>query len=405
MYLVKKNMLVAVVGCFFTLVSCSGSSGSSFVPQEEETANKSTEKITSDDYDDDIAEEKVITYENESDVPECTWKKNGAEVYVVDVAQYRVCLKEEWLIKRDGRLEKISSSSTALTPSSAEPLVLSSVSELSPLDAGSQIIVDVQADGKGSYVLVLSGIIKTDSDEFETEGYVGNDRVYYVIDKLQFDVADKNGNRVSLPVALKPGVSLGKENINLVSVIDDIPLDYYVTCGDKFTLYVTVFMSGDEESTKQYAYTARLSDEFSIPCKVIESSSTAYTCTEMERVGPVTLSNKIGDGQYAINFATGTADNPDVTMVIEDGEAFFDAGAGVEIVRESSQELGVIPEGKVCQEQFSEAYNGMDNHMELEQMGWYLIKTASGTYAVMVDSFMRRDDTKGDLTIIYFRRK
>ena len=289
--------------------------------------------------------------------------------------------------------------------SSAEPLVLSSVSETSPLDEGSKISVDVQADGKGGYILSLSGIIKTDSDEFETEGYEGDDRVYYVIDKLQFDVGDKNNNRVSLPVNLKPGASLGKENINLISVIDEIPLDQDATCGDKFTLYVTIFMSGDEEETKQFAYTARLSDEFSIPCKVIESSSAAATCTEMEKFGPVTLSNKLGDGQYAINFATGTAESPNVTMVIEDGVPFFDAGAGVEIVREGSQETGVIPEGKVCLENFSEAYNGKDSHMELEQMGWYLIKTSSGTYAVMIDSFMRQDETRGDLTIIYFKKK
>lgn len=290
--------------------------------------------------------------------------------------------------------------------SSAEPLVLSSVSETSPLDKGSKINVEVQADGKGGYMLSLSGIIKTDSELFpDPEGYDGEDPVYYNIDNLQFDVGDKDGNRVSLPVALKPGASLGKESINLISVIDEIPLDQDATCGDKFTLYVTIFMSGDTEDTKQYAYTARLSAEFSVPCKVIESSSAAATCTEMEKVGPVTLSNKLGDSQFAINFATGTADNPDVTMVIEDGTPFFDAGTGVEIVREGSQETGVIPSGQVCMEGFSEAYNGKDNHMELEQMGWYLIKTASGTYAVMIDSFMRQDETRGDLTIVYFKKK
>ena len=289
--------------------------------------------------------------------------------------------------------------------SSAEPLVLSSVSETSPLDKGSKINVEVQADGKGGYMLSLSGIIKTDSELFpDPEGYDGVDPVYYNIDNLQFDVGDKDGNRVSLPVALKPGASLGKESINLISVIDEIPLDQDATCGDKFTLYVTIFMSGDTEDTKQYAYTARLNAEFSVPCKVIESSSAAATCTEMEKVGPVTLSNKLGDSQFAINFSTGTADNPDVTMVIEDGTPFFDAGAGVEIVREGSQETGVIPSGQVCMEGFSEAYNGKDNHMELEQMGWYLIKTASGTYAVMIDSFMRQDETRGDLTIISFKK-
>ena len=295
--------------------------------------------------------------------------------------------------------------------SSAEPLVLSSVSETSPLDKGSKLEVRVDGPDKdGNYQLSLSGIIKTDSEMFpDPEGYDGEDPVYYNIDNLQFDVGDKDGNRVSLPVALKPGASLGKESINLISVIDEIPLDQDATCGDKFTLYVTIFMSGDTEDTKQYAYTARLSAEFSVPCKVIESSSAAGTCTEMEKVGPrpelfrgrIAIVNR----EFAINFSTGTADNPDVTMVIEDGTPFFDAGTGVEIVREGSQETGVIPSGQVCMEGFSEAYNGKDNHMELEQMGWYLIKTASGTYAVMIDSFMRQDETRGDLTIIYFKKK
>lgn len=291
--------------------------------------------------------------------------------------------------------------------SSAEPLVLSSVSETSPLDtAGSKVIAAATADGQGGYYLSLSGIIKTDSEMFpDPEGYDGEDPVYYNIDSLQFDVGDKDGNRVSLPVNLKQGASLGKESINLISVIDEIPLDQDATCGDKFTLYVTIFMSGDTEDTKQYAYTARLTGDFSIPCKVIESSSAAATCTEMEKVGPVTLSNKLGSSQDAINFATGTADSPDVTMTIEDGTPFFTASAGVEIVREGSQETGVIPEGQVCMESFSEAYNGKDNHMELEQMGWYLIKTASGTYAVMIDSFMKQDEAKGDLTIVYFKKK
>ena len=191
MYLVKKSMLVAVVGCFFSLVSCSGSSGSSFEPQDE-TANKPTDKNTSGDYDDDIAEEKVIIYENEDDVPECTRKKYGTEIYIVDVAQYRVCLSGEWRIKRNGNLDKISSSSTAELSSSAEALILSSVSEISPLDEGSFIRAEAVFDGQNGYNLRLQGYIRTDSDEFETKGYNGEDRVYYGIDSLHFDVGDKD---------------------------------------------------------------------------------------------------------------------------------------------------------------------------------------------------------------------
>ena len=290
--------------------------------------------------------------------------------------------------------------------SSAEPLVLSSVSETSPLDAGSKVVAAATADGQGGYYLSLSGIIKTDSEMFpDPEGYDGEDPVYYNIDSLQFDVGDKDGNRVSLPVNLKQGASLGKESINLISVIDEIPLDQDATCGDKFTLYVTIFMSGDTEDTKQYAYTARLTGDFSIPCKVIESSSAAATCTEMEIVGNVALSNILGSDQYKLNFSTGTAENPDVTLSIVDGVPYFEASAGIKIIQEGSQESGVIPPAPICLENFTEAYNGEHNPMELEDMAWYLVVTPTGTYPFMRGSFMSQGDTKGKVTITYFKKK
>lgn len=290
--------------------------------------------------------------------------------------------------------------------SSAEPLVLSSVSETSPLDtAGSKVIAAATADGQGGYYLSLSGIIKVDDEEFETEGYEGDDRVYYNIDNLQFDIGDKDGNRVSLPVNLKPGASFGKPNINLISVIDEIPLDQDATCGDKFTLYVTIFMSGDEEDTKQFAYTARIDTTFNIPCKVIESSSAAATCTEMEIVENVALSNILGSDQYKLNFSTGTAENPDVTLSVVDGVPYFEASAGIKIIQEGSQESGVIPPAPICLENFTEAYNGEHNPMELEDMAWYLVVTPTGTYPFMRGSFMSQGDAKGKVTITYFKKK
>lgn len=290
--------------------------------------------------------------------------------------------------------------------SSAEPLVLSSVSETSPLDAGSKVVAAATADGQGGYYLSLSGIIKTDSETFpDPEGYDGEDPVYYNIDSLQFDVGDKDGNRVSLPVNLKQGASLGKESINLISVIDEIPLDQDATCGDKFTLYVTIFMSGDNDDTKQYAYTARLTGDFSIPCKVIESSSAAATCTEMEIVENVVLSNILGSDQYKLNFSTGTAENPDVTLSIVDGVPYFEASAGIKIIQEGSQESGVIPPAPICLENFTEAYNGEHNPMELEDMAWYLVVTPTGTYPFMRGSFMSQGDAKGKVTITYFKKK
>lgn len=188
----------------------------------------------------------------------------------------------QWRYTCDGIdwVSDISSSSTGdegSSSSSSEPLILSSVSKTSPLAAGSHVEAVVMADGEmgGGYYLSLKGNISTNSDEFDTEGYTGVGRVYYKIDSLKFDAGDKDGNRVPLSVPLKSGASFGKERISLLDVIGDIPLDQDAACGDNFTFFVTVFMSGDEPNTKRFAYTARLQTNFSVPCRIVESSTSA----------------------------------------------------------------------------------------------------------------------------------
>ena len=292
--------------------------------------------------------------------------------------------------------------------SGAQPLILSSVSETSPLDKGSNVIAMATADGQGGYDLSLNGTLKTDNDEFDTDGYDGEDRVYYNIDSLQFDIGDKDGNRVNLLVPINPAVfgNNADRGINLGTAVNgEIKLDQdAIGCGE-FTLYVTIFMSGDAEDTKQFAYTARLETKFQLQCKVIESSSSAATCTEMEAAGDVTLSNIYGSDQFALNFSTGAADNPDVTLSIVDGVPYFEASAGIKIIQEGSQESGVIPPAPICLENFTEAYNGEHNPMELEDMGWYLVVTPTGTYPFMRGSFMSQGDAKGKVTITYFKKK
>ena len=292
--------------------------------------------------------------------------------------------------------------------SGAQPLILSSVSETSPLDKGSNVIAMATADGQGGYDLSLNGTLKTDNDEFDTDGYDGEDRVYYNIDSLQFDIGDKDGNRVNLLVPINSAVfgNNADRGINLGTAVNgEIKLDQdAIGCGE-FTLYVTIFMSGDAEDTKQFAYTARLETKFQLQCKVIESSSSAATCTEMEAAGDVTLSNIHGTDQFALNFSTGTADNPDITMSIVDRIPYFTASAGVRIIQEGSQKSGVIPQAPICLENFTEAYNGEQNPMELEDMAWYLVITPTGTYPFMRGAFMAQDDTKGKVTITYYKKK
>ena len=145
--------------------------------------------------------------------------------------------------------------------------------------------------------------------------------------------------------------------------------------------------------------------KFNLQCKVIESSSAAATCTEMEVAGEVVLSNILGSDQSALNFSTGTVENPDVTLSIVDRIPYFQASAGVKIIQEGSQESGVIPPAPICLENFTEAYNGEHNPMELEDMAWYLVVTPTGTYPFMRGSFLAQDDAKGKVTITYLKKK
>lgn len=309
-----------------------------------------------------------------------------------------------------------SNSTPDSSSSGEEKLVLDSVSAVSPLDEGSFIKAEAVSDGKNGYNLRLQGNISTNSDEFDTEGYDGEDRVYYNVDSLTFDIGriNENGDTVrvgNLPVQLKAS-AFGKEFVTLLAAIDgEIHLNQdEVGCGD-FVLYAKVYMSGDEEDTKKFAYTARLSTAFNLQCKVIESSSSAAVCTEMV-ADTVVLSNKVGGSLDRLNFATKTAENPDVILKIEERIPFFEAAANgvkigkVQTDKEKGIEDGVLPT-KACLENFVVEYGGENRVAEdgLENMAWYLVTTSSASYPFMVDKFMAQDDTKGDLTIIYFKKK
>jgi len=205
----------------------------------------------------------------------------------------------------------------------------------------------------------------------------------------------------------------GHDFVNLITAVDgEIHLDQEQLkgCGN-FVLYAKVYMSGDEEDTKQFKYTARLSTAFNLQCKVIESSSSAAVCTEMV-ADTVVLSNKVGGSLDRLNFATKTAENPDVILKIEERIPFFEAAANgvkigkVQTDKEKGIEDGVLPT-KACLENFVVEYGGENRVAEdgLENMAWYLVTTSSASYPFMVDKFMAQDDTKGDLTIIYFKKK
>ena len=415
------KQLLAFVGTLaivLIFVACNGNSGDGVAKINDEIAEKPIEKDFSENYDEDDTEKDVIAYESEEDVPRCTGKKDGMKIYIVEVSQYRVCFNGEWLIKESNDLENESSSSVAESArlsSSAEPIILSSVSKTSPLAESSEIEATRIADGKGGFALTLTGSIATESDAFVTPNYEGEEQIEYQVDSLSFDVGrmEKNGNVVkvgNLPVPVKNNFEFPKYQFSLFFAIDQIPLDQKtIGCGD-FVLYVTVYMSGDKEETKEYAFTARLMADFDLPCITeVSSSSVAEVCTQVDSV-TTELSNISTQitAKQAINFNTGTADNPHVTLSIGDNTGYLVAGNGVTFQQitsyDNSRGMWAAPTAPVCLEKFSYSVlfdepGNSATKVEMREMAlWYMAITPEGYFPIRPT----RVQTAGSEGIIYF---
>ena len=426
----KKTVFGAVpFVLFFALVACSEGSGNDVVKSDDEIAEKEKpiEKDSSENYDDDVAEKDVIAYESEDDVPRCTGKKDGVKIYIVEVSQYRVCLDGKWIIKENNDLENESSSSiagaegssssvaeSARSSSSAEPIILSVASETSPLSEESYVQAQVTADGQGGYALLLTGNIATDYG-FITPDYEGDEPIGYQIDSLSFDVGwvDENGNTIrvgNLPISLKSNFQFPKERISLISAIDEIPLDQNALGCGEFVLYVNVYMSGDTEETKNYLFMARLEADFELLCKIEESSSSvAEVCTQVDSV-TIELSNisTQNDAEQAINFNTGTAENPHVTLSIGDYTGYLVAANGVTFQQitsyDNSHGMWAAPTAPVCLEKFSysvsfdESGNSASKVEMRESVQWYMAVTPDGNFPIRPT----RVETAGNEGRIYF---
>lgn len=301
--------------------------------------------------------------------------------------------------------------------SSAEELVLSSVSETSPLADFSEIKADVTTGDNGGFALILTGNIAID-DEFVTPDYDGE--VTYLVDSLSFDVGRKeNGKEIrvgNLPVPVRSTFKFPNERVNLTFAIDKIPLDQdSIGCGD-FVLYVTIYMSGDKEETKQYAFTARLEADFSLDCKPAEvsSSSVAEVCTQVDSVA-VEFSNEYNKitAKQAINFATGAAENPHVTMSLEGGVGYLVAASGVSFQQidsyDNSSGMWVAPASPACLEKFSYSprFDGEGNsatkvNMQ-ESTQWYMVITADGNFPIR-PTRVQVNGSEGSISFIYYKK-
>lgn len=287
-----------------------------------------------------------------------------------------------------------------------DPIDIPKESALSPIIVnGLKVTVMSGTNGmRGS----LGGVIKLDPEFIDnSEPYTAN--VKTTIDSVRFDVG-KNVNGTPYKE---------KVNINLDGVVFPTEMVSFSQkylefselsgCGE-FQLYISIFASNKEEGLKTSKYTTvidtlkfvRPEAECKAPEPIESSSSAAATCTPVTAVED-TLSNSLGTSKSAINFATGLADNPHITLKFANQAATIVPGAGVTVYEENGQTTGLLPtKTPLCREDFKKS--NFQFNEELTSGLWLAIVAADGTlYPMMVRKAMFESATKGTISIVYYR--
>ena len=286
--------------------------------------------------------------------------------------------------------------------SSAQEIILSSASETSPLNAASKIEAKTLADGKGGWELVLTGSLEIDPNYFP-EG--GDDDVdyWFAFDSLSFivgKVGDDGKNYMVDSLIVKSKITFPVERVTMASSFDKISLNQdKIGCG-KFVLFTWVYMSDDEEHA--FPRTALKETPFDLQCKAVEesSSSVATVCTVLERL-EVDLSNVYDTDVHTLNVDGGT--DAQLTMVVEGGETYLQAGTGVTIYEENGKLTSGIDPTDPCMEDMEAYESTATTKMAIELGMWYIVKTPQGTYPFR--AIAKPTEPTGVLTLVYFKKK
>ncbi|MBR4785432.1 MAG: hypothetical protein IK012_09320 [Fibrobacter sp.] len=254
----------------------------------------------------------------------------------------------------------------------------------------------------------LGGVIKLDPEfvDPETE-YTAN--VKTTIDSVSFAVGkviDGKPYQEKVNINLD-GVVFPNEMVSFSQKY--LEFKQLSSCGE-FQLYISIFASSKEEGEKTTKYTTvidtlkfvRPEAECAAAQPVESSSSVAQVCTPVTAYED-TLSNSMGTSKSAINFATGLADNPHITIKIANESATIIPGAGVSVFEESAQTTGLLPtKTPLCREDFKKSNFNFED--ELTSGLWLAVVTADGTlYPMMVRKAMFESATKGTVTIVYYK--
>lgn len=263
----------------------------------------------------------------------------------------------------------------------------------------------------------LSGVINVQQDFISSEGaFVGDTNQVTRIDSVRFAVGKViEGTAFQEPIKINlDGVVFPAERVALAQKFFDFA--DLTSCGD-FRLYVFVFSSTKhttDASVKPVYYTSidtsitfeRSEQECKTPEPESSSAAVEKVCTPVTPV-EVELSNSTASTQKAINFGTGLATDPHVTLKISDSEAYFEPSPGVTIYEDNSQTTGLRPEVKdpsapICKEDFVKSARTYDE--ELNPGLWLEIVTPDGNiYPVMIRSPMFENATKGSVTLVYYK--
>lgn len=254
----------------------------------------------------------------------------------------------------------------------------------------------------------LGGVIKLDPEFIDPDiQYTAN--VKTTIDSVNFAVGKMvNGTPRQEKVSINlDGVVFPNEMVSFSQKY--LEFKQLSGCGE-FQLYISIFASSKEEGLKTTKYTTvidtlkftRPEAECEAPKPVESSSSVATVCTPVT-AHEDTLSNSMGTSKSAINFETGTAENPHITVKFANEAATITAGAGVQVFEDNSQTTGLLPtKTPLCAEDFRKS--NFQFSEELTSGLWLDIIGADGKqYPMMVRKTMFESATKGTIYIVYYK--
>lgn len=299
--------------------------------------------------------------------------------------------------------------------SSSKPVELPKESSLNPVlfNEPSVTVMSGMNGMQGS----LSGVITIDPDFFSSEGaFEGDTNQVTRIDSVHFAVGKPTGDGKIMqePIAINlDGQVLPTDRISLSQKFFEF--SQLSSCG-VFNLYITVFSSTKhtvDPKVKTITYTntynqltfTRNESECKAPEPESSSASEPETCTPVTAT-EIKLSNETASDQSALNFETGTADNPHVTLHISGREASLVPGAGVSVFEDNSQTTGLQPEvanpgQPVCLEKFKASARAYEE--ELTSGLWLEVVANGKTYPVMIKKPMFESNTKGSVTLVYYK--